>query len=56
VAQRAALAQEEGDEQAADASVAVKEGMNRLELRVREADLDQQRQVVALVQECFELS
>ena len=53
----APLGQQKGDQQTADASVAVEEGMDRLELHVRERDLYERRQVIDGVQvllECTE--
>src|SRR5262249_46853900 len=53
--QHAALAQQEGDQQAPDAAVAVEERVNGLELRVRKADLDQQWQITLRVGKCLEI-
>src|SRR5262245_42432358 len=50
------FAEEKRDEQATDASVAVKKRMHCLELRVGDSYLEEQRDVVILVQECLEVS
>src|SRR5437588_5312750 len=47
----AALDEEKGDEQPADAAVAVEEGMDRLELLVHQRALDEIRHLVAAVDE-----
>src|SRR5438876_661423 len=54
--QRLAFAEEERDEQAADAAVAIEERMNRLELSVGESDFDQQWQAIRFVQERLEVA
>src|SRR2546428_6913950 len=54
--ERVALAKKKRDQQPADAAVAIEERMNRLELSVCEAYFDQQRQVIAFVQERFEVA
>jgi len=54
LAQDALFAQQEHDEQAPHAPVAVEEGVNGLELRMGEPDLEQKRQAVIGVQEPFE--
>lgn len=54
--QHAAFAQEERNQQPPDAAVAVEEGMNRLELRMREPDLDEQWQVILPVQKRLEVA
>ena len=48
------LAEQEGDQQPADAAVAVEERVDRLKLRVREADPEQQREGVLGVEEAFQ--
>src|SRR6476619_2576975 len=47
--------EEKRHQQPADAAVAVKEGVNGLELRVGQPDLDEKRDVVLFMQEGFEL-
>src|SRR5262245_11053871 len=54
--ERAPFAEEKRDEQSADTSVAVKKRVDRLELRVGDSYLDEQRDVVILVQERLEVS
>ena len=51
----AAPAQVKGDQQAADAAVAVQKGMDGLELGVDQGDLDQGRQAVPGVDEFFQV-
>ena len=48
------LTEEKRHQQPADAAVAVKEGVNGLELRVGQPDLDEKRDVVLFMQEGFE--
>ncbi len=52
--QRAALAQQKRDEEPTDAAVAVEKRMDGLELRMRQTDLHEQRQVVLLVKKRLE--
>src|SRR5690606_32015413 len=54
LAEHPALAQQKRDEQPPCATVALEEGMDRLELRMGQADLHQQRKLVLLMQESLE--
>ena len=48
--------EEEGNQETPDAPIAVEEGVNGFELGVRQADLDQKRQIVFGMQEFFEIA
>src|SRR5438105_15727861 len=50
-----ALAKQERNKQSAHPPVAVEEWMNRLELRVRQTEMNQRRQRLGIVQELFEV-
>ena len=52
--QHAPKAQKEGDQETAHAPVAIKEGMDRLELRVRKGAVDQYRKFALLMKESLE--
>ena len=43
------------DEQSSNASIAIQKWVNRLELRVREARIDQDRKTMVLVEESLEI-
>src|SRR5262245_3415462 len=51
-----ALGQQEGDEEPANATVAIEKGMDRLELCVRHPDPDDQRQLVLRVQKPLQVA
>jgi hypothetical protein len=54
--QDSSLAQKKRDEQTAYPAIAVQEGVDRLELDMGQADLDQERHIVILVQELLEFA
>lgn len=53
-AQQSSFGQKEGDQETADPTVAAEKGVDRLELGVREADLDQRRECPGPAQELLE--
>ncbi len=54
--QHFAFAQQKGDEQAANTTIAVQERMDGFELRMSEPDLDQQRKLILPVQETLQIT